>query len=111
MADAFDTSGSAHGAFVDGAFVDGAFVDGNALGGTLREVFAVDVTAAMGRCAGCGNVDAIGTARVYARAAGAVARCVACGSVVMRVVAAPDRMFLDLRGLTFLEIPLPEGAA
>ena len=108
MADPLDTNAFADG---DGILNGDAFVDGNALGGTLREVFAVDVTAALGRCAGCGNVDAIGTARVYARAAGAVARCVACDSVVMRIVATPDRMFLDLRGLSFLEIVLPPGTA
>jgi hypothetical protein len=87
-----------------------AFVDGNALGGTLREVFAVDLTGAVGRCASCGNVDAIGTTRVYAQAAGAVARCVACDDVVIRIVRAPDRIFLDLRGLSFIEIALPDGA-
>ena len=92
-------------------FIDDDYVDGNMLGGTLREVFAVDPTGAMGRCASCGNVDAIATSRVYAHAAGMVARCVACDDVLMRIVAAPDRMFLDLRGLSFVEIPLPADAA
>ena len=91
-------------------FMDNDYVDGNMLGGTLRQVFAVELTGAMGRCASCGNVDAIGTSRVYAHAAGAVARCVACDDVIMRVVSAPDRMFLDLRGLSFVEIPLPADA-
>jgi Family of unknown function (DUF6510) len=91
-------------------FADNNYVDGNMLGGTLREVFAVELTGAMGRCASCGNVNAIGTSRVYAHAAGAVARCVTCDDVLMRIVAAPDRMFLDLRGLSFVEIPLPADA-
>jgi len=32
------------------------FLDGNAMAGALGEVFAVDVTAAVGRCDGCGAV-------------------------------------------------------
>lgn len=80
------------------------FLDGNALGGVLREVFAVDVTGARGRCAGCGQVSAVGTARVFDRAAGLVARCPGCESVLLRVVTAPDRIFLDLHGLSFLEL-------
>ncbi|HEY7176157.1 MAG TPA: DUF6510 family protein [Micromonosporaceae bacterium] len=90
-------------------YADDQHVDGNALGGALREVFAIDVTSAMGRCAGCGTVGAVATTRVYARAPGAVARCPSCGQVVMRVIEAPGRMFLDLRGLSFLEIALPDG--
>jgi hypothetical protein len=94
------------------AFIDSDdYVDGNALGGALREVFAVDITGARGRCAGCGTVNMIATTHVYAHASGAVARCVSCGDVLIRIVSAPDRMFLDFRGLSFLEIALPDGAA
>jgi uncharacterized Zn finger protein len=92
------------------AFMDSTdYVDGNALGGALRQVFAVDVTNAQGRCANCGSVNAVGTTHVYTQAAGIVARCVSCGDVVMRIVSAPDRMFLDFGGLSFLEIPVPDG--
>jgi ribosomal protein S27E len=86
------------------------YLDGNVLGGTLNSVFAVDVTGAQGRCANCGNIGALGTSHVYTRAAGAVARCPACGEVLLRVVGAPGRLFLDLRGLSFLELRSPEGA-
>jgi Family of unknown function (DUF6510) len=85
------------------------FVDGNALGGTFREVFAVDITAARGRCASCGSVNPIGTTRVYSLAAGSVARCVHCDDVVIKVVNAPDRVFLNFAGLSFLEIALPDS--
>lgn len=91
-------------------FINDDYVDGNMLGGKLREVFDVELTGAMSRCAGCGNVNAIGTSRVYTHAAGMVARCVACDDVLMRIVSAPDRMFLDLRGMSFVEIPLPADA-
>ena len=87
------------------------YVDGNALGGALREVFAVDVTAANCRCAGCGTVIPVAAAQVYLQAAGSVARCVSCGNVLVRVVSAPNRMFLDLRGMSFLEIALPDAAS
>ena len=79
------------------------FLDGNALGGALREIFAVDLTNARGRCAGCGRTAEVGTARVYA-SAGVVARCAGCEAVLVRLVTAPDRVFLDLRGLACLEI-------
>ncbi|HEU4424530.1 MAG TPA: DUF6510 family protein [Pilimelia sp.] len=86
------------------------FVDGNALAGPLREIFAVDVTAATGRCAGCGHAGAVATLRVYLRAPGLVARCPACHAVVLRLVRGPDRAWLDLRGAVNLEIPLEQTA-
>jgi Family of unknown function (DUF6510) len=82
------------------------FVDGNALAGPLREIFAVDVTAAVGRCVGCGWAGAVASLRVYAQAPGLVARCPECEAVVLRLVRGPDRAWLDLRGTTSLEIDL-----
>jgi uncharacterized protein DUF6510 len=37
-----------------------------------------------------------------------VARCVGCDSVVMRLVRAPGRAWLDLRGMSYLEFALPD---
>jgi hypothetical protein len=84
------------------------WVDGNDLAGTLGEIFAMDVTTAEGRCAGCGLVSMLGEARVYDRAPGLVARCPGCGQVVLRVVRAPGRAWLDLSGLRYLQLPMPE---
>jgi hypothetical protein len=84
------------------------YVDGNALAGGLREIFAVDVTTAVARCAGCGRAGAVATLRVYTDAPGLVARCPECADVVVRLVRGPDRAWLDLRGAVNLEIPLPE---
>ncbi|HLL69592.1 MAG TPA: DUF6510 family protein [Micromonosporaceae bacterium] len=81
-------------------------LDGNALAGALREIFAVDMTVATGRCAGCGMEGAIAQLRVYDRAPGLVARCSRCDEVVLRLVRGPDRAWLDLRGTVFLQIPL-----
>jgi len=81
-------------------------LDGNVLAGSLEEIFAVDVTAATGRCVGCGRTGPVATLRVYPQAPGFVARCPACDRVVLRIVRGPDRAWLDLRGTVSLEIPL-----
>jgi hypothetical protein len=85
-----------------------AYTDGNSLAGPLREVFAVDVTAATGRCAGCGLASPVAALRVYGPAPGLVARCPGCGEVVLRLVRGPDAAWLDLRGTVHLRIPLAE---
>lgn len=83
------------------------YVDGNVLGGPLREVFAVDVTAAVSRCASCGHTEPVATLRVYTRAPGLVARCPTCEEVVLRMTRGPAGVWLDLRGAACLRIPLP----
>jgi hypothetical protein len=82
------------------------YQDGNALAGPLREIFAVDVTAATGRCVACGLAGPVASLRVYVRAPGLVARCPGCGGVVLRLVRGPDAAWLDLTGTTSLRIPL-----
>ncbi|EQD83529.1 hypothetical protein A8924_3119 [Saccharopolyspora erythraea NRRL 2338] len=82
------------------------YVDGNALAGPLAEVFAVDVTAAVERCIGCGRAGPVAALRVYQHAPGLVARCPGCDAVVMRVVRGPDTAWLDLKGTMSLQIPL-----
>ncbi len=85
-----------------------AFVDGNELAGGLRELFAVDMTVARGRCASCGLVGMVAQARVFDDGGpGQVARCPGCESVLFKVVRAPGRAWLDLRGLSYLELALP----
>jgi hypothetical protein len=81
-------------------------LDGNVLAGALREIFTVDITTAIGQCVSCGTTGAMGQARVYADAPGMVARCPACDEVVLRFVRAPDRAWLDLRGITCLQVRL-----
>jgi hypothetical protein len=82
--------------------------DGNALAGPLRELFTVDITTAVARCAGCGLTGAVATLHVYTQAPGLVARCPGCEDVVLRLVRGPDAAWLDLRGTVSLRIPLPE---
>jgi len=78
-------------------------LDGNAAAGLLREVFAAEVTTAIGTCDGCGAVDAVGAVHLY-NAAGTVLRCPHCDSVLMKVVTSGTRIWIDLRGLRALEL-------
>ncbi len=86
-----------------------SFLDGNAVGGVLGQVFAVDVTAAVGRCNGCGRSAVMAETRVYVDAPGTVVRCPGCESVLLRVVQSDDRTWLDLRGLAVLQLPMGRG--
>ena len=83
------------------------YVDGNMLAGVLGELFTMDVTTAVGTCASCGASGAIAQARVYPDAPGMVARCAACGAVLLRLVRGPDRAWLDLRGVASLQVAMP----
>jgi hypothetical protein len=83
--------------------------DGNALAGPLHDVFCVEVTTAIGRCTGCGREGPMAEVRVFDHAPGVVARCPTCGQVLLRLVRGPGRAWLDLCGLTYLQLPVPKG--
>lgn len=82
-------------------------LDANAVGGLLAEVFVGEITAATGRCDGCGAIGAVGALRAYVHGPGAVLRCGACEGVLLRVVRDGDRCWLDMRGLRWLELAAP----
>jgi Family of unknown function (DUF6510) len=82
--------------------------DGNALAGPLGDLIGPDVTAAVGRCGNCGRTRPMAEVRVFDHAPGVVARCPACDQVLLRLVRGPGRAWLDLRGLTYLQLPVPE---
>ena len=84
------------------------WTDGNALAGHMQDLFRVDVTIAVGRCTACGRTAPMTEARVFDHAPGLVARCPACDQVLLRLVHGPGRAWLDLRGLTYLQLPVPE---
>jgi Family of unknown function (DUF6510) len=46
--------------------------------------------------------------RVFDHAPGVVARCPTCDQVLMRLVRDPGRAWLDLRGLSYLQLAIPE---
>jgi hypothetical protein len=79
--------------------------DGNALAGPLQDVLRVEVTTAVGRCGGCGRTAPMAEVRVFDHAPGVVARCPACDQVLLRLVRGPGSTWLDMRGLTFLQLP------
>ena len=78
------------------------YLDGNAAGGELSNIFTMDVTAAQGECAHCGAIKRFAEAQIYMQGPGIVARCSICQHVLLRLVNARERMFLDLRGMRCL---------
>ena len=78
------------------------YLDGNAAAGELSKIFAMDVTAAEGRCAHCGETKRFAEAHLYMQGPGLVARCAVCEHVLLRLVNAGQRVFLDMHGMTCL---------
>ncbi len=73
-------------------------LDGNAAGGLLRELFALDMTAAELVCGGCGAVAEIGAVRAYGGPMGAILRCTHCDTAVLRLTHTPAGLWFDMRG-------------
>jgi hypothetical protein len=86
----------------DGAV--GAVLDGNVAAGVLSEMFTVELTAAIAWCAGCGRGAALADTVSYVEAPGLVLRCRGCEHVMVRLVVGPQRRWLDLSGVTVLEM-------
>ena len=80
------------------------YLDGNAAAGELSRVFAMDVTAAQGRCANCGAIRRFAEAHLYIRGPGVVARCPECQHVLLRLASVGKSVFLDVKGLTYLRL-------
>jgi Family of unknown function (DUF6510) len=80
------------------------YLDGNAAAGELRKIFTMDVTAAEGQCANCGVKRRFAEAHLYMQGPGVVARCAVCEHVLLRLVNARQRVFLDLRGVAYLKL-------
>ena len=79
-------------------------LDGNAAAGVLSSVFTTELTAAVAWCAGCGRGGALAEATYFVDAPGAVLRCPGCEGVLVRVVVAPERTWLDLHGVSVIEL-------
>jgi len=90
------------------------YLDGNAAAGELSRIFAADITSAEGKCANCGAKKSFAEAHLYMQCPGLVARCALCGHVLLRFTNVRGRLFLDLRGMTYLSVdaaPLMRGEA
>jgi len=79
-------------------------VDGNVLAGDLADVLGDDPTAARLRCAGCGSSGPLGEARVHRSPMGSVARCRACGTVLVTVALVGDRRRVGMPGVRAAEV-------
>jgi hypothetical protein len=84
-------------------------LDGNAIGGLLQEVFVEEMTTARSTCDGCGAVREVGALHVFAAAPGMVVRCPGCDMVLGRMVRSETRLWLDLRGVSCLELTMPSS--
>ena len=78
------------------------YIDGNAAAGELSNIFAMDVTVAEGQCAHCGATKRFAEAHLYMQCPGLVARCSVCQHVLLRLVNARERVFVDLSGMRCL---------
>ena len=83
--------------------MDELMLDGNAVAGLLQEVFAVEMTTAVGTCASCGAAGPIGAVHVY-RGAGIVLRCPHCDNVLAKIVKSDSRVWMDSTGILTLEV-------
>jgi len=77
---------------------------GNAAAGELSDLFAVDLSAAEGQCSHCGAVKPFAQSKLYMGGPGLIARCADCENVLLRMVKARQRVWLDLRGMAYLSV-------
>jgi hypothetical protein len=82
--------------------MDASKLDGNAVAGLLREVFAAEMTTAIGTCGGCGTAEALGAVHVF-HGAGAVLRCPHCDNPLVKIVRSDTRVWIGFPGLQTLE--------
>jgi hypothetical protein len=80
-------------------------LDGNAVAGLLRELFAVEMTTAVGTCGTCGASEAVGAIHVF-RGAGIVLRCPHCDDVLVKIVRDEARVWVSFPGVRALEVAL-----
>ena len=83
---------------------DARTLDGNAIGGTLLELFGVELTAAPCTCGGCGAREELARLDVYVDCPGVVVRCRPCHNVMITIVQGPERTRVDLSGTRGLEL-------
>lgn len=82
-------------------------LDGNAAAGLLAEIFTFEITTARAACVGCGASGEVGAQMAYVTEIGTVIRCSSCDSPLIRVVRqqnGPQRYWLDLKGIAYLQV-------
>jgi Family of unknown function (DUF6510) len=83
--------------------MDALMLDGNAVAGVLQEVFAAEVTTAIGTCSTCGASEPLGAVHVF-RGAGDVLRCPHCDNTLMKIVRDGERLWIGFSGIRTLEV-------
>jgi hypothetical protein len=83
--------------------MDALMLDGNAVAGLLQEVFAVEMTTAIGTCNKCGASDAMGALRVF-RGARVVMRCPHCDNALVTIVKDGPRVWIGFAGVRVLQV-------
>ena len=78
-------------------------LDGNAIAGLLQEVFAVEMTTAVGTCDDCGEAAPVGAAHVF-RGAGVVMRCPHCDNALVTIVKDGARVRIGFPGVRTLQV-------
>jgi hypothetical protein len=86
--------------------MDALMLDGNAVAGLLQEVFAVEMTTAVGTCGNCGAREPLGATHVF-RGAGIVMRCPHCTNVLATIVKTETDVRMSLAGLQMLRLTEP----
>ena len=82
-------------------------LDGNATAGVMAEIFTFEITTALAACARCGAEGEVGSQMAYVSEIGTVVRCAACDNALIRVVRqdeGPERYWLDLMGVEYLQL-------
>ena len=83
--------------------MDALMLDGNAVAGVLQEVFAVEMTTAIGTCNTCGATDQVGALHVF-RGAGIVMRCPHCDNALVTIVENGPRVWIGFAGVRTLQV-------
>ena len=82
-------------------------LDGNAAAGLLAEVFTLETTTARTACVRCGATGEVGAQMAYVSEIGTVVRCATCDNALIRVARqddGPQRYWLDLKGIEYLQL-------
>ena len=85
--------------------MDELMLDGNAVAGLLQEVFAVEMTTAIGTCDTCGASNAVGALHVF-RGAGIVMRCPQCDDALVTIVKDEKRAWIGFVGVRMLHVTI-----
>jgi hypothetical protein len=85
--------------------MDALMLDGNAVAGVLQEVFAVEMTTAIGTCNTCGASDQVGALHVF-RGAGIVMRCPHCDNALVTIVENGPHVWIGFAGVRTLHVTL-----